>query len=124
MSDDDKTQPPPAGALLSDDQIRRLKVIVTIMTAVLVIGVVTLIARIFYLASGTPAPAAQAQTAAQVALLPEARLTLPQGAAVKATRVNGNRLATHYTSPRGEGVVILDLSTGKQISHVRIDAAP
>jgi Family of unknown function (DUF6476) len=110
--------PSPAGAILSDDQIRRLKWIVAAMTTVLILGVATLIGRVIYLANNRPEQGGIATR--EAALLTEATLLLPKGAALKTVTVIGNRLVAPYVSSSGEGVMILDLATGKTISHVRV----
>jgi hypothetical protein len=119
------------GAILSDDQIKRLKVAITVMSALLVIGIITLIARVVYLASGrseqapSTAMVAAPANAPQVApLLADVKLALPAGATLKSTSLQGQRLLAHYSGPRGDGLIILDLTNGKTVSHVRVEAQP
>ncbi len=110
---------PPQGAILSDDQIRKLRIVVIIMSIALVAGVATLIGRVIYLANR-----GNEQAAPRGMLAAEPRLVLPAGASLKSTSVSGDRLSAHYTSPRGEGLIILDLVSGKTLSHVRIEIGP
>ena len=110
--------PPAQGAILSDDQIRKLRLVVIAMSVALIAGVATLIGRVIYLANRG------SEQAPRGALVSEPRLTLPAGATLKSSALWGDRLSAHYTSPKGEGLMILDLATGKVLSHVRIDTAP
>jgi hypothetical protein len=109
---------PPPGALLSDDQIKRLKVVVIVMTVLLIAGIALLIGRVIYLASGGRDASAQAATGAP--LVAETTLLLPEGASLKSSTLTGNRVLAHYSGPRGEGLLVLDLTTGRTLSHVRI----
>lgn len=115
MDDEAKT---PAGAILSDQQIGRLKIAVVVMTAVLVIGVIALIGRIIYLASNRTDGAAG--VAAGSPLKPEAAVALPSGHDVKSVAMSGNRLIVHHVGPTGDGVVILDLATGQVVSRIAV----
>lgn len=107
----------PAGAILSDQQIARLKVAVIVMTAVLVIGVITLIGRIIYLASNRTDAATVAPASGSI-LKPEAAVALPPGHDVKSIGMSGNRLIVHHVGPTGDGVAILDLTTGQVVSRI------
>jgi hypothetical protein len=108
----------PQGAILSDDQIRKLRMVVIAMSLLLVAGVATVIGRVLYLANR-----GQEQAMPRGMLSPEARLVLPAGATLKSATLSGDRLAAQYTSPKGDGLIIMDLVTGKMVSHVRIDIA-
>lgn len=126
MADEaEKSENPPTGAILSDQQIARLKTAVIVMTAALVIGVITLIGRIIYLASnrGETSAAVTAVTA-PATLKPEAALALPAGHDVKSVAMSGNRLLVHHVGPTGDGVMILDLATGAVISRVTVRRTP
>lgn len=124
MPPNDQAAPPvapAAGALLTDAQVKRLKVAIAVMTAVLVIGIVTLIGRVIYLAQNKAEPPRSPALAAPVSLTAEARLALPRLAQVKTISVSGTWLIVHHVSPTGDGVSILDLASGKALSHIRID---
>lgn len=109
-----------AGALLTDDQIRWLRRSVVTMTALLVAGVVLLIGRVIYLARPTGTQAASATV--QAALLPEVRLTLPARAVVKSMTVNGSRVFVAHAQPGGDDeITVVELATGKVISHMAIE---
>ena len=109
---------------MSDEQIRWLRRAVVGMTAVLVAGLALLIGRVIYLARPTVTQAASAAAqAAQVPLQPDVKVALPAGAVVKGISASGNRLAITHASPGGNGeeVTLLDLTTGKVVSHVTIE---
>lgn len=112
--------PPSSGPLIDDNQIQWLRRIVIGMTAVLIAGFVLLVGRVIYLArsSGTQA------VATQPALLPEIRAVLPASAIVKSISATGSRVAILHASPgKAEELSILDLTTGRIVSHVTFDAA-
>lgn len=120
MDDEAKT---PAGAILSDQQIARLKVAIIVMTAMLVIGVITLIGRVIYLASNRSEVATTAPAVGST-LKPEAAVALPPGHDVKSIGMSGNRLIVHHVGPAGDGVVILDLTTGQVASRIAVRRSP
>lgn len=106
-------------------QIRALRIAVIVMSLLLVVGFITVIARIIYLASRSNAPATaavQAAPAAPASLKPEVGVALPPGASLGSTHLDGARLTLGYTAPSGNGVVILDMETGKVLSRVRVTA--
>jgi hypothetical protein len=107
------------GAILSDEQIRKLRIGVIVMSLILVAGIATLIGRVLYLANR-----GNEQALPRGMLSAEARLVLPTGASVKSTTLSGDRLAAHYSGPKGDGLIILDLVSGRTLSHVRIETAP
>lgn len=110
-------------------QLRALRIAVIVMSLLLVVGFVTVIARIIYLASRSSAqPSAAAVTAltpsSALALKPEVALPLPPGAAIAGTSLDGARLTVTYTAPTGGGIVILDLETGRVLSRIRPATEP
>ena len=102
-----------------------------LLSAMLVVGLLTVIARIVYLASRPPAQATAVAGAAAgsapgaglLPLQPEALLELPADASVKALSLSGERLAVQYISPRGDGIAVLDLTTGRVVSRVKLAPA-
>jgi hypothetical protein len=90
-----------------------LKIVVVVMGLLIVAGLATVVGRVIYLASsGSGAPAGPVR--------PEARLTLPSGAIVRQTTLSGDRVAVHYDSPAGGGIVILDLTTGRTLNRIEL----
>lgn len=93
--------------------MRGMKYAVIGMGIILVLGLATIIARIVYLTTRVEAslPAGS-----------ELSLEVPAGADIKTMSLNGNRLALYYTGPGSTDryVAILDLSTGRTLSRVRL----
>ena len=119
----------PAGALLTDEQIRWLRRAIMIMTALLVAGIAVVIGRVIYLARppATQAASVLAGAAVQPALLPpvllpQVRLMLPTGSEIKSISGSGNQLMVLHSTPGGgESITILDLSTGQTLSRVVVE---
>ena len=114
----------PAGALLTDEQIRWLRRAIMVMTALLVAGIAVVIGRVIYLARppATQAASVLAGVAVRPALLPEVRLALPAGSDIKSISASGSQLMVLHTTPGGgETITILDLSTGQTLSRVVVD---
>ncbi len=109
--------------------IRWLRFAVIGMGVVLALGFAAVIGRIVYLTTRPVAPVSvtpDARPAAQTSsttLASDMALALPVGAKVRTQSLSGNRLSVHYDGPAGEGIVILDLETGRPISQVRIQSA-
>ena len=53
--------------------------------------------------------------------LPDIKLALPPGSAIKSTSLQGVSLVVHHESPAGAGITILDLTTGQVASRVVIE---
>ena len=112
--------------------IRMLRLAVIGMGLILVLGVAAVIGRITYLTmrqrvpvvttSGSGAGASEPALGSSGAISAELRLALPPGAKVRSQSLAGNRLAVHYEGAGGEGIIILDLETGRPVSQVRIEA--
>ncbi len=118
MRDDPSEPDTPAAIVLGDRHLRLLKFAVIAMGVVLVLGFVAVIARIVYLVnrSGETASA----TSISQPIRDAARLALPSGAVVRNLSLSGSRLAVHYDSPKGSGIIILDLATGAPASRIEI----
>ena len=123
--DDDAPQPGLLASVpLNDGQVKGLKVAVTVMTGILVLGVLTLLGRIIYLVA-RPAPQATS-SAATTSRMPAAAITvaLPTGATVRQTSLSGERLVLHYEAPSGAGIVLVDTVTGQIISRIALKPEP
>jgi hypothetical protein len=114
-------------------QIRLLRRAVIGMGVIILLMFIAVIGRLAYLLTrpaapqagvtvGASGPLALDPTAAPVlrAIAADIALSLPTGAKVKSHTLSGNRTSIHYDGPTGEGIMILDLETGRAISHVRI----
>ena len=100
-----------------------LRMAVIGMSLLLIVGFITVIARIIYLTSRPATPVAAATTAG-TPIKPEALLDLPANGSVKSLSLSGNRLAVHYVSPLGDGIAILDLEQGRVVSRLAVTAKP
>lgn len=119
-------------SLLSDHpgdppKIRALRLAVIAMGAVLLVGLAAVVARIVYLTTRPPAAvsAFSNPTTAPLSgslLAADISLALPPGAKVRSQSLDGNHLAVHYEAGGLEGILILDLETGRPISQVRISS--
>ena len=103
--------------------VRALKFAVVAMGIMIVLGLLTVIGRIVYLANqrGTQAsPAGMVSSGTRLAAT--ARLSLPQGAHIRQISLSGDRLAVHYEGPAGSGIAVVDLVSGTVLS--RVDVVP
>ena len=120
-SEPDKTPLP--GTVFTPRQVRGLKIAVIVMGILLVGGFAIVVAGIMYQASmlgekNTAAPAPP------VTVLPgvQAEVAMPQGATVTSMALDGDRLALHLTTSAGPEVVIIDVTTGKVVSRIKLKA--
>lgn len=99
--------------------VRALKFAVIGMGVLIVLGVLTVIGRIVYLANQGPRQASTvAVSGAKLAASP--RLSLPAGAQIRQVSLSGDRMAVHYESASGNGIAVLDLVTGNVISRIEV----
>lgn len=116
-SETDNTPLP--GTVFTPRQVRVLKIAVIVMGILLVGGFAFVMAAIVYQASKlgdkkTPAPA--------VAAVPDAALALPPGATVTSMALDGDRLALHLQTGAGPEIAVIDVTTGKVLSRIKIGA--
>lgn len=116
-SETDNTPLP--GTVFTPRQVRVLKIAVIVMGILLVGGFAFVMAAIVYQASklgdkktAAPAPA--------VAAAPDAALALPPGATVTSMALDGDRLALHLQTGAGPEIVVIDVTTGKVLSRIKI----
>jgi len=125
MSEPDNTPLP--GAVFSPRGVRILKIVVIAMGVLLVGGFIFVIGVIAYQASNlgqgkSSAPAKPSAAASTVLPGSETELAIPAGATVSSMALDGDRLALHVTSSAGQEIVVIDLTSGKVISQIRLDA--
>jgi len=118
-SEPDNTPLP--GTVFTPRQVRALKIAVIVMGILLVGGFAFVMAAIVYQASKlgdkkVPAPSAATVTAPAVAL------SLPQGATVTSMALDGDRLALHLQTGAGPEIAVIDVTTGKVLSRIKISA--
>lgn len=97
--------------------LTRLRFAVIGMGVLLAVGVATLIGRIFYLMTRTPPPEAQNEGAI-TASAGDITAALPAGARAIQQSVSGSQLSVLYEGPAGQGIVIIDLKTGREAGRV------
>jgi uncharacterized iron-regulated membrane protein len=125
LKDDDDAPPPGllASVPLNEGQVKGLKIAVTIMTGILVLGVLTLFGRIIYLVARPSPQAATAASATVIASRAPATniaVPLPTGAVVRQSSLSGERLVLQYDAPSGSGIVLVDTITGLIISRITL----
>lgn len=124
---------PLPGSVFNPRQVRILKVVVITMGIMLIGGFALVIAVIAYQAihlgedkesgldknSGPDKPLAAVST-----VLPgdASELAIPAGATVVSMALDGDALALHLTSSAGAEIVVIDLTTGKVISRIKLNA--
>jgi hypothetical protein len=121
-SETDNTPLP--GTVFTPRQVRVLKIAVIVMGILLVGGFAFVMAAIVYQASKLgdkkmpeAAPAAPAAVAA-----PEAALALPPDATVTSMALDGDRLALHLQTGAGPEIAVIDVTTGKVLSRIKLNA--
>jgi len=112
----------------SERQLRFLKRAIAVMSIILVLGFALVIGRIVYLSgqSGTTAATAARGdiSAVQRRMVAAAKLALPADSVVRNISLSGNRLAVQFSAPSGNGIVIMDLASGKTASRIRFTTSP
>ena len=109
-----------AGVQLNDPQVRALRIAVIAMGVLIVMGLIALIGRIIYIVAR---PSAQTASPSGV-IAPEIKASLPLGAMVRNIALNGDRMAIHYDAPSGGGIAVVELSSGRTLSNIRLVTGP
>lgn len=103
---------------------RNLKIIVAFLGFLILAGLTAVVVRVLQLAS-TGAKIGASSTAVPSGVPREVPIELPKDARIVSTSVGGNRLAVHYESPTGAGIVVIDTDTGQRLIMLRPqDALP
>jgi hypothetical protein len=103
---------------------RNLKIVVAFLGFLILAGLSAVVIRVLQLAS-TGAKIGATTTAVQSGAPRDIALELPKDARIISTSVGGNRLAVHYESPTGTGIVLIDIETGQRLAVIRPqDALP
>lgn len=124
-SETDNTPLP--GSVFSPRGVRILKIVVIAMGVMLVGGFLFVIGVIAYQASNLGQGKKSEQDKPVVAsskVLPatETELAIPAGATVVSMALDGDRLALHLKSSAGPEIVVIDLTSGKVISRIGLNA--
>ena len=119
-------QPPPSSADLMREQRlqRNLKIVVTVLSAFILLGLGAVAVRVIGLASGTSGSNQSSRiiTVSQGATL---SLEIPKGARIVSVSLSGNRLAVYYEGQDGPGIEILDIETGRRVLDVKpVESVP
>lgn len=103
---------------------RNLKIVVAFLGFLILAGLSAVVIRVLQLAS-TGAKIGATTTAVPSGVPRDIPLELPKDARIVSTSVGGNRLAVHYESPTGTGIVLIDTETGQRLAVIRPqDALP
>lgn len=103
-----------------------LKFIVIFLGILLVLGFAVMVVTIVYRLSGSDPPEAAGMGSAAIAnpemakLLSEIELSLPEGSQITGHDLDGARLAIRLQGAAGTEIWIVDLSSGKVVSRVRL----
>ncbi len=103
---------------------RNLKIVVAFLGFLILAGLSAVVIRVLQLAS-SGAKIGASTAAVQSGAPRDVPLELPKDAKIVSTSVGGNRLAVHYESPTGTGIVVIDTDTGQRLIMLRPqDAIP
>ena len=107
---------------LGPGAVRALKITVVVMGILILIGLALVISRIIQLSSKTrgQTTANGTATTTQTTLTEKAKLAIPAGATIKTISLSGHRLAVHYEAATGSEIAIVDITTGKTVSRIRL----
>jgi hypothetical protein len=115
-SEPDNTPLP--GTVFTPRQVRVLKVAVIVMGVLLVGGFAFVMAAIVYQASKL-GPKAEAPVPAVLPGL-ATELVIPQDAKVTSMALDGDRLALQLESSTGPEIAVIDVTTGKVLSRIKL----
>ena len=115
----DSGNEPLPGTVFTPRQVRVLKIAVIVMGLLLVGGFASVLAAIVYQASrGGQGEAVPAAALGGV----EAEIAIGEGSSVTALALDGDRLAIHLNSRSGPEIAVIDLTTGKVIARLKLEA--
>ena len=97
--------------------LRGLKIAVAVMGLILVFGFVGLVFAIAYKST-------QLGKSGEAMLPALSRVALPAGAHLEGSDLDGGRIALRYKSADGEGVVVVDLATGRVLTTIETGGKP
>lgn len=122
------------GTVLTPRQVGKLKIAVVVMGVLLLAGLAAVIAGLIYQASkvGKKTPAEATAAAPPPAPVSSERaassalqaLSIPGDGEVVSMSLDGQRLALYVRSREEAEIVVVDLTTGKVVSRVKIDKGP
>ncbi len=98
---------------------RNLKIVVAFLGFLILAGLAAVVIRVLQLASSGAKIGAATAAAVPAGVPRDIALELPKDARIVSTSVGGNRLAVHYESPTGTGIVLIDTETGQRLAVIR-----
>lgn len=98
---------------------RNLKIVVAFLGFLILAGLAAVVIRVLQLASSGAKIGATTAAAVPAGVPRDIALELPKDARIVSTSVGGNRLAVHYESPTGTGIVLIDTETGQRLAVIR-----
>jgi hypothetical protein len=111
---------PMPGTVFTPRQVRVLKIVVIVMGILLVGGFAFVMAAIVYQASKLGEKAPGAPETAPIAI-PQGQFVIPPGATVSSMSLDGDRLALHLQTSTGPEIAVIDVTTGKVLSRIKIN---
>ncbi len=123
---DESDNTPLPGTVFTPRQVRMLKIAVIVMGILLVGGFAFVMAAIVYQASKlgekpAGAPEAPAAAVSQATEAVPGALALPPDATVTSMALDGDRLALHLQSSAGAEIAVIDVTSGKVLSRIKIN---
>ncbi len=116
---------PIPGSVFTPRQVRTLKRVVVVLTALLFIGFAFLIAGLYYQASkiGEGAPSARAPSASPASLAEDGAflVDVPPGTRVERILSEAGRVVIHLRGPETEEILVLDPSRANSLTRLRIN---
>ena len=118
----DPDNTPIEGTVFTPRQVRLLKFAVVAMGLMILVGLGAVIVGMIYQASkvGKKPVSAAAPAALGSGIAGAGALTVPEGSKVTTMALDGNRLAVHFTTADGGEIVIVDLTTGRVLSRIKL----
>lgn len=111
---------------LSPGQVKALKIAIAVMGIMIILALLTIVARVIYMSANKPASADRPAPPAITALTapaPNHIFSLPPGARIERMSTEGNRLLVHFLDAGKPRARIYDLSNGKLLSDISFEPA-
>lgn len=100
-------------------QLRSLRLLISVLTATLIIGIFTIFAVLIWRISAEAPPAKAPLTAINVD-----QIEIPAGAAITATGVTDDAITLAITDETGEALLVFSPETGALIKRIEVSRTP